>query len=152
MADGYKLELTRVLAVPPSDVFDAWTNPDKLRRWWGPEGMSAAYVELDPRPGGAWRTCMKSDADGSEHWCQGVYREVVPPERLVFTWAWETDGEPGDQTLVTIEFRDLGGKTEMRFRHEGFETEQARDDHNAGWTSSFVCLERASAGNKGETS
>lgn len=141
MTENYRLEITRLLNASPQEAFEAWTDPEKLRRWWGPEGMTASHVELDPRPGGFWRTCMKSDADGTEYWVQGTYREVTPPERLVFTWAWENDGTPGHVSQVTIEFRAKDGKTEMIFVHEGFESAESRDNHQDGWASSFVCLE-----------
>ncbi len=96
--------------------------------------------EIDLRQGGALRICMR-DADGGEHCFGGVYREVAPPERLVFTFAWENDGAPGHQTLVTVEFRDLGDKTALTLTHEAFESVDSRDAHGQGWSSSFDCLD-----------
>lgn len=139
LAKTISLNLTRRVSAPPDKVFLAFTDPDMLKQWWGPETHSCPVVELDPKPGGKWRTCMLSP-EGTEHWVQGEYREVTPPTRLVFTWAWEEDGVPGHETLVTIDFVEADGGTEILFRHEGFETEESRDQHNQGWTSSLVCL------------
>jgi uncharacterized protein YndB with AHSA1/START domain len=140
-APAIALNLRRTFKAPRERVFRAWTDPEKLAKWWGPETRTCPFAELDARPGGRWRTCMR-DENGDEAWVQGVYREVEPPARLVFTWAWENDGVPGHETLVTIEFHDRGDETEMVFTHEGFETEEGRDLHNQGWTSSLVCLEQ----------
>lgn len=144
-APAIALNLRRTFKAPRERVFRAWTDPEKLAKWWGPESRSCPFAELDPRPGGRWRTCMRAE-DGEESWVQGVYREVDPPARLVFTWAWENNGVPGPETLVTIDFVDRGGETEMIFTHAGFETEEGRDLHNEGWTSSLVCLEQALSG------
>ena len=75
----------------------------------------------------------------------GEYREVVPPERLVFTWAWEQDGARGHDTVVTIELFETPGGTRLELTHELFETEDARDRHGQGWSSCLDCLEEALA-------
>jgi uncharacterized protein YndB with AHSA1/START domain len=76
--------------------------------------------------------------EGAEHWKQGVYREVVEPERLVFTFAWEDGaGKPGHQTIVTATFAEQGDKTELTLHQAVFETVAARDDHRRGWTSTL---------------
>lgn len=137
--DDTVLHLTRTFDAPRDRVFRAWTDPDRLSKWWGPQTHSCPVAELDVRAGGKWRTCMLGE-DGIERWVRGVYREVEAPERLVFTWAWETDGVPGDETLVTIEFRDNAGGTEMNFTQERFPTAESRDLHNVGWTSSLAGL------------
>jgi uncharacterized protein YndB with AHSA1/START domain len=95
---------------------------------------------MDVRPGGTFRVCMRSP-EGADHWKQGVYREVVEPERLVFTFAWE-DGKPGHQTVVTVTFAERGEKTELTLHHAVFETVEARNSHQRGWTST---LERFAA-------
>ncbi|MEN8197020.1 MAG: SRPBCC domain-containing protein [Pseudomonadota bacterium] len=133
------LHLTRTFDTPRERVFRAWTDPDRLSKWWGPQTHTCPVAELDVRAGGKWRTCMLGE-DGTERWVQGVYREVEAPERLVFTLAWETDGIPGDETLVTIEFRERAGGTEMVLTHERFATAESRDLHKMGWTSSFEDL------------
>jgi uncharacterized protein YndB with AHSA1/START domain len=94
---------------------------------------------MDVRPGGGWFRCMRT-ADGTEHRKRGVYREIVAPERLVFTYATEdAAGNPGHETLVTVTFTDVGGKTRLTLRQAHFESVAARDAHRGGWTS---CLER----------
>jgi uncharacterized protein YndB with AHSA1/START domain len=135
------LRIERDFDAPPEMVYRAWTDPAHLAKWWGPEGMSAGHVELDVRVGGKYR-CSMVGGDGSEMWVQGIYREVVDSERLVFTWAWETDGEPGPSTTITLEFRQIAGGTRLIVVHEGFETEDARDRHESGWSSSLDCLGR----------
>lgn len=134
------LTITRRLAVPREAVFRAWTDPAELVKWWGPEGMTTPVCEMDVRPGGAWRTCMLGSG-GDEHYCSGVYREIAPPERLSFTWAWETDGERGHETLVTLEFHARDGGTELVLTQRVFETVEGRRQHNKGWVSSIDCLE-----------
>ncbi|GAB3142819.1 SRPBCC domain-containing protein [Amycolatopsis stemonae] len=127
------LEITRVFDAPRELVFSAWTEPDHLAHWFGPRGFTCPAVTVDPRPGGRWRACIRSP-EGDEHWMYGVYREISTPRRLVFTFAWEAeDGE----TLVAIDFADLGGKTEMTFTQTGFPAAAERDGHHDGWTSSF---------------
>jgi uncharacterized protein YndB with AHSA1/START domain len=83
---------------------------------------------------------MRNDA-GEEYYLRGVFREVSPPERLVFTMAWQEGEMKGLETLVTVEFHDRGGATELVLTHEGFPAEAAREAHNQGWTSSFNCLD-----------
>ena len=125
-------------------MFRAWSDPAELAKWWGPEGVTTPVCEMDVRPGGAWRTCMRGSE--GEHVCSGVYREISAPERLQFTWAWETDGVRGHETIVTIEFHETDGGTEMHFHQALFETAEGRRMHNQGWTSSFDCLDRHLAG------
>jgi uncharacterized protein YndB with AHSA1/START domain len=132
------LEITRLFDAPRSLVFKCWTEREHAARWSGPRGYTATQLEADIRPGGKWRTCLRRDADGEELWQGGVYREVVPPERLVFTFAWEQkDGSSGHETLVTITFADRQGKTLMTFRQEAFASVEARDGHQGGWSSAF---------------
>ena len=133
------LTITRVFDAPRELVFAAWTDPDQLASWLGPHGYTGAAVTLATRPGGAWRACIRSP-EGDEHWMHGVYREITAPERLVFTFAWDTEGDLRTETLVTIGFADLDGKTEMTFVQTGFPTVADRDGHDEGWTSSFEDL------------
>lgn len=132
-----ELVITRIFDAPRDEVFRAWTELDRVARWWGPQGFVTTYCDMDIRPGGTFRVCMRSP-EGAEHWKRGVYREVVAPERLVFTFAWEdAEGKPGHQTLVTVTFVERGGRTELTLRQAIFETVAARDDHRRGWTSSL---------------
>jgi uncharacterized protein YndB with AHSA1/START domain len=136
------LTLTRLYEAPREIVFRAWTEPEHLRRWCAPHGFAIPESEGDLRPGGAWRATMRAP-DGAEHRLAGVYREIVPPERLVFTHAWlEADGRPGVETLVTVTLEDRGGRTLLTLTQSGFETAAARDGHAGGWTET---LERLAA-------
>jgi uncharacterized protein YndB with AHSA1/START domain len=132
-----ELVITRIFDVPRGVVFRAWTEPDRVARWWGPQGFVTTYCDMDIRPGGTFRVCMRSP-EGAEHWKQGVYREVVAPERLVFTFAWEdAEGKLGHQTVVTVTFAEHGGQTELTLHQAVFETVAARDDHRRGWSSTL---------------
>lgn len=131
------LTITRVLDAPRELVFEVWTNPDHLAEWWGPTGFTATSCTIKLTEGGGWRTCMRN-ADGAEYWARGTYREIVAPERLVFSFAWEEPaGTPGLDTLVTVTFADRDGKTEMTFRQAGFESVEERDSHRGGWQECF---------------
>lgn len=134
-----ELVMTRVFDAPRRLVFKAWTEPERLVHWWGPKGFTLPSCKMDLRPGGAFRFCMRGP-DGSDHWLCGAYREIVEPERLAFTWAWEdADGRPGHETLVTVELVEQGAKTKLTLRHAVFESANARDQHESGWTT---CLDR----------
>jgi len=135
-----KLVITRVFDAPRETVFRAWTEPARLVRWWGPKDFTIPEYKMDVRPGGAWRTVMRSPR-GERHSVQGVFREIVAPERLVFTWAWEDEhGKPGHETVVAVEFRARGDKTELTLTHSVFENAKSRDAHKSGWSSSLDCL------------
>jgi len=131
------LVMTRIFEAPRALVFKLWTDAHHARSWWGPSDHPATYLEMDVRPGGKWRGCLRSTESGKELWQGGVFREVVPPERVVFTFAWEEEGERGLETLVTVSFAEEGGKTQMTFRQTTFQSVAERDGHRGGWTSSF---------------
>jgi len=135
-----ELVITRILDAPRELVFKAWTEPDRVIRWWGPRGFTTAHYELDFRPDGAYRVCMRSP-EGTEHWQRGVCREVVEPERLVFTFAWEdSEGTPGHETVVTVTLAEFGAKTKLTLHQAVFETVTARDLHQGGWASALEWL------------
>jgi uncharacterized protein YndB with AHSA1/START domain len=142
--DALVLRLSRSFAAPRERVFRAFTAPTQLVRWWGPKGFTVPACTLDVRVGGAWRTVMRSP-EGKDHIVSGVYREIMPPERLVFTWAWEEDGARGHETVVTIEFSETPGGTRLELTHERFQTEDSRNAHRDGWSSCLDCLEEALA-------
>src|SRR5918995_7006135 len=97
-----ELVITRIFDAPLSLVFKAWTEREHLVRWSAPRGFTITHCEGAHHPGGAWRCCMRSP-EGTDYWLGGVYREIVEPDRLVFTHAWEDEeGKPGHQTLVTV--------------------------------------------------
>lgn len=140
---GHVLRMERAFKAPPARVFAAFTDPALFAQWWGPEGMECPVCELDLRVGGRWRTCMKQrGSDLVDHCVSGVYREIVPPRRLAFTWAWEENGVRGHETIVELEFVPFGRHTKVLLNHSGFAAAETRDRHTQGWGSSFVCLEQ----------
>jgi uncharacterized protein YndB with AHSA1/START domain len=130
--------MTRTFDAPRELVFAAFTTREHLERWQGaPMGMTVTVEQSDIRPGGKYRICMHG-ADGAEHWLEGVYREVVKPERLVYTHTWlDAQKQPGKETLVTITFADRGGKTELTLRQTGLVSPASREGHEKGWGSTF---------------
>jgi uncharacterized protein YndB with AHSA1/START domain len=136
---GHDLTLSRMIDAPRPLVFGAWTDPEQIARWWGPKGFTTTRYEMDVRPGGTYRFVMRSP-DGTDHRKRGVYREIVAPERIVFTFVWEEpDGRLGHELLVTVTFEAVGTKTRLTLHQTGFNSIEWRDSHVAGWTS---CLER----------
>jgi predicted dithiol-disulfide oxidoreductase (DUF899 family)/uncharacterized protein YndB with AHSA1/START domain len=140
-AGSREFTITRVLDASRDEVFRAWTEPDQAARWFGPVGCTTPRetVSMDVQPGGEWRATMIRDEDGEEYPIGGVYREVLAPERLVFTWGDPARlGEP-EQSLITITLTDLGGKTEMVFHQTGLDSGDERTEVQQGWSS---CLDR----------
>jgi len=136
-----ELLITRILDAERSLVFKAWTKPEQLVQWWGPRDFTTPSCKMDVRPGGAYRICIRSP-EGKDYRMQGVYREIVESYRLVFTFSWEDEkGEPGYETLVTVNFADYGGKTKLTFRQAIFESTAERDSHHEGWSECFDRLE-----------
>lgn len=138
--DYRELVITRVFDAPRELVFRAWTDAEQFARWWGKTGMTVTSATRDARPGGGHRTCIRS-AEGRDHWASGVFREVVEPERLVFTFAWDgKDGMPANEMLVTVTFAAEGDRTRLVFRQTPFLTRESRDGHRRGWDESFARL------------
>ena len=128
-----QIVLTREIAAPRTLLFRLWTEPEHLMRWWGPQATTASSVSVDLREGGAWRHCILT-AEGKEYWSHGRYREIVPPERLVFTFAWEgQDGKPGHQMQVTVELHELGEKTRLVFRKVELPDDTELKLQTGGW-------------------
>ena len=133
------LTLKRRFKAPPAKVFAAWTDPEKMKHWMGPEGVVGLSCEIDPRVGGRYRLVMRAP-DGEEHDVSGTYREVVQNEKLVFTWAWKST--PERQSQVTLTFAPDGTGTIFTLLHEQFFDEDARDHHQHGWIGSLDKLEK----------
>ncbi|MCP4384911.1 MAG: SRPBCC domain-containing protein [Hyphomicrobiales bacterium] len=149
-----ELSITRWFDAPRALVFEAWTDPVHLGRWSGPEGFTFKPDYFDASPGGTYRFCLR-DPGGTEHWLRGVYREVVVPERLVFTHAWEDGaGDLSPETVVTITFAEHGRRTLLTLHQAEFTSVSSRDGHADGWSGSLDCLERylAEAGGPGSSS
>jgi uncharacterized protein YndB with AHSA1/START domain len=132
------LTLERRFAAPPHKVYSAWTKAQELAFWFGPAGAEALSAEIDARVGGRYRIAFRTP-DGEKHEVGGTYLEVVPNERLTFTWAWYTT--PERQSLVTLRFAADAGGTSFTLTHEQFFDEAARDAHRGGWGSALDKLE-----------
>ena len=130
--------LTRVLDAPRELVFRAFVEPDRMRHWWVPRGFTMLSCKLDLREGGAWRMTIRSDDTGTVQTEVGIYREIRPPERLVFSHAWvRATGTLTHPTLVTASFVERGDKTEVSFRQEDFATVASCLSHEDGWNVSL---------------
>jgi uncharacterized protein YndB with AHSA1/START domain len=132
-----ELIITRVFDAPRKLVFEVWTDPRHLKNWFGPKDYPAVQMKADIRPGGTWRACLKSTGSDPDLWVGGVYREIAAPERLVFTFAWEEEGERGLETVVTITFAEENTKTRMTLRQAPFRSVEERDGHVYGWSSAL---------------
>lgn len=144
------VRIVRVFPAPREEVFQAFITPDAIRAWWAPKGWFTPYAEMDVRIGGSYRFGMCEESGGEMMFVKGTYREVQPPALLVFTYIWEPGGSGerwrehgliGVEMLVTLEFREVGGSTEVRLRHEGFPTAEGCELHYQGWSSNLDCLE-----------
>jgi uncharacterized protein YndB with AHSA1/START domain len=133
------LTLKRRFNAPPAKVFAAWIDPEKVKRWMGPGEVKALSVESDPRVGGRYRWLMQAPS-GEQHDVSGVYREVIPDRKLVFTWAWKST--PERETLVTVEIKPDGTGSIMTLTHEQFFDADARDRHNQGWTGALEKMDK----------
>ncbi len=131
------LVITRIFEAPPPLVFQAWTKPEHLVRWFGPNDFTLPTCEVDFRVGGSYRFCMHAP-DGGDHWVHGEYLEIREYDKLSFTWT-RSDGlpEPWVDNVVTLTFEDLGGRTKFTMHHALFATTPHRDEHNGGWTECF---------------
>jgi uncharacterized protein YndB with AHSA1/START domain len=141
---AFDLVITRDFDAPRGLVWDAWTIKEHALKWVGPRDHPAVEADHDIRPGGKWRGALQG-ANGELLGQGGEYLEVVPQEKLVYTFAWD-DGGP---TLVTVTFTDHGEGTRMVFRQQGLTSASSRDGHHGGWSSSFDRLDDFLAGAKG---
>jgi uncharacterized protein YndB with AHSA1/START domain len=140
------LRLSRRFNAPRERVFDAWTSPAVLKDWWraGPD-WETPEAEVDLRPGGSYRLAMRDPESGQTHTLVGEYREIRPPERLVYTWTWESNAEEmrgSEGSLVTVDFVEDGDATKVEITHTGFATAEIRDLHAHGWEAVLANLER----------
>ncbi|HEY3295286.1 MAG TPA: SRPBCC domain-containing protein [bacterium] len=143
------LVIERDINAPRDLVWKAWTEPERAKRWWGPKGYTAPAIKLDLHVGGKYLFCMRSP-DGQDFWSTGVYREIVPQERLVMTDSFADEkgnvvqasyyGMEGDfplELLVTVSFEERNGKTHMTLRHEGFPEGEMSEMAETGWNESI---------------
>ena len=138
--DDIALEITRTFDASAEDLFDAWTDPEQVAQWYGPEGFAKSDIHtFEAKKGGKYSLTMNAP-DGKKHKLVGEFKVFERPRKLAFTWQWAEGGKNnmgGAETLVTVELKPVGKKTEMSFRHEGFANEEAKESHNKGWSSSF---------------
>lgn len=150
---GEILEITRVFDAPRELVWKAWTDPERIKCWWGPKNFTAPAARTDPRPGGKYLYAMRSP-EGQDFWSSGTYRELVEPERIVATDSFSDAngnvvpasqyGMKGDwplELVASFAFEEQDGKTKLTLRHEGFPDAENRDMAGAGWNESFDKLE-----------
>jgi uncharacterized protein YndB with AHSA1/START domain len=133
------LTLKRRLKASPEAVYAAWTDPEKIVRWFGPDTGPVKQAEIDLRVGGRYFVIFNTE-DGEQHHVSGVYREVAPNEKLVFTWTWRT--LPERESVVTILIKPDGSGSLLTLMHEKFFDGPARDRHREGWTGCLDKLER----------
>jgi uncharacterized protein YndB with AHSA1/START domain len=132
-AGSHELCLTRVIDAPRAAVFEVWTTPEHLAEWWGPTGFTLPECEMDFREGGAFKFLMRAPS-GEDHWLRGVFREIVEPERIVFTFAWgNAERATGPVTVVTVTLDEIGGKTKLTLRQTGLESDTSAREHSEGW-------------------
>ena len=111
-----ELTITRVIDAPREAVFEAWTDPQQMARWWGPNGFTNPVCEMDAKPGGAMRIVMRAP-DGVDYPMSGVFQEIAAPDRLVFAAAAEDHaGNPLLEWVSTVSFAEDGGKTNSPWR------------------------------------
>ncbi|WP_208996200.1 SRPBCC family protein [Pseudovibrio ascidiaceicola] len=136
------LRITRDFKASPEKVFDAWTNPEMLVQWWGPEGMSTPECEMYVRTGGKWKTTMTSSKEGGAYTVSGIYKVLDRPSRLCFTWGWTNDGVRGHETDVEVTFEAIENGTRMTMVQRVFADPEQTKNHDQGWSSSFNDLQR----------
>ena len=154
MGEGSKQELviTRVFDAPLELVWKAWTDPDYFKRWWGPKDFTAPFCKMDFQVGGKYLNCMRSP-DGQDYWSTGVYREIIPFERIVYTDSFSDEegnvvpathyGLSADfplEMLVTVIFEEFEGKTKLTLRHVGIPSGADSRGAQQGWSESFEKL------------
>jgi len=124
------LVVRRTIGATPERLFDAWTLPDELMNWWGPQFVTCVAAEIDLRVGGGYRIANQFP-DGTLLWISGEFEIVERPRRLVYTWRLGSGSGPAER--VTVAFEGRGEGTEVSVTHERIATAQARDQHQAGW-------------------
>ena len=135
------LEIKRFINAPRTRVYAAWTDPAQLKEWFGPVWVRTCELIAEPRVGGKFRWDV-INCEGKEVTIQGEYREIVPGEKIVFTWK-HCDDELWENQIsaVTVEFSDRNSGTELQLKHEELPGDESRNDHKRGWNSVLDRLE-----------
>ena len=139
---GITLRLRRKFPKPPAKVFQAWTQPEALKRWWCPPGWEPADIVVEVRVGGSYRIGMRRTNDGKLVSIEGRFLEVAPPYRLVYTWHWLGAFEDMPETRVTVEFLAVDQGTEIVLTHENLPSVPSWQQHRAGWIAACDRMER----------
>jgi uncharacterized protein YndB with AHSA1/START domain len=139
VTDGITLVVRRTIRASADRIFEAWTQPEHLRAWWGPRPVVCSGAEVDLRVGGRYRI-DNAIPDGSTVVIEGEFREIDRPRKLVYTWCM--GGDTQETSLVTVRFEERGTATEVVIVHERVPTEAARDSHGKGWNG---CLDGLAA-------
>jgi uncharacterized protein YndB with AHSA1/START domain/predicted enzyme related to lactoylglutathione lyase len=137
------LQVRRLIKTSRERVFAAWTTPSQIPRWFGPATCRVLDAKIDLRVGGFYEFRVLNEPHG-EMTVRGEYREVVSPEKLVFTWRWLDDPDWEDvASVVTVEFVEVSGGTEVRLTHQGFPSGESAGRHEFGWNA---CLDKLQIG------
>jgi uncharacterized protein YndB with AHSA1/START domain len=132
-----ELLISRIVDAPADIVFSMWTDPEHFTHWMGPGKYECREATMDVRVGGAYRGMIYAD-DTGESWFGGLYREIEPHTRLVFTFKWDRGPSGELETLVTLTFREgTDGRTTMTFHQSPFLNIERRDSHVGGWNGAF---------------
>jgi uncharacterized protein YndB with AHSA1/START domain len=132
----FTLQLNRTYPVKRERVFSAWVKPEELEKWWGPQGYQTTIEEMDVQVHGKYKYNMQN-LDGQKLVLTGHYLEIIPNEKLVFTWKWENGKAEFPTTKVTIDFLEKGDSTEVNVTHTDLPSEEEAKNHNHGWASSL---------------
>ena len=136
------LQLDRIIPASRERVFAAWTTPEAIKVWFGPDNCRVLDVQVDLRVDGEYCCSLSTEALG-EIKVRGRYLEVTPPTKLIYTWRWEGNSELTVGTsLVTVEFTSAGTFTEIHLTHEQLPSIESRDDHGHGWSGALDKLEK----------
>lgn len=145
MAEPKKLwlEIKRRIKAPRDRVYAAWTDPVELKQWFGPEGVQTREIVAETWVGGLFRWDL-INSDGEAATIRGEFRELVPGEKIVFSWRLENEAKWKNHfSVVTVELSDAGdGETELRLKHEQLPDDESREAHGEGWNSVLVKLEK----------
>jgi uncharacterized protein YndB with AHSA1/START domain len=133
------LVVRRRIRTTPERLFEAWTRPAELRRWWGPQGVTCIAAEVDLQIGGRYRIGNRLP-NGEVIWITGEFEAIEPPNRLAYTWRLES--KPGPSERVTVTFTAQGVHTEVVVAHERIAAETTREQHEQGWRGCLDGLAR----------
>ena len=136
------LRLERVFAAPRERVFEAWTTPEALKRWWCPRGWEPERIEVDLRVSGAFHLGMRRVTDGSIAGVHGHFLEVRPPERVVYTWRWAGALADMAESRITVEFHDEHGATRLILTHDRLPDIPLWHRHRTGWIAACDRMEQ----------